>query len=878
MRHLSHRIVFVVLAAAAVVGCDSRLPSATRKTSAPGTPPVIVVDTPVANAQINLGDSILVVTTISAGNTIKSLTLTGDALTGDPNLGTFARIQRYKPVTVTFPGGITDTVIRRYLKVLDPANQVLDTLEIKAVGVDSIGLSDSSVVRTFTVSGPSVVILSPSAGDSVPGGVGLAVQVEAKDQDGIAQISIRVVGDPTWPTKLDTTMVFPYDGSSKDVTVTGVANLPLNATQRTRLTVTATAIDALRQPGSVVAMPLFIKSLASIAAPRVTQTVPPRSERNDTVIVNANGQGIVAVGLIIRDSSGTNGSPGALVQTDSIPLPPPIASSIHIGIPMNLPVGQQGRHLAVTAFAVDQNGRIGYAVRASTTGSETIFANALVDSTTVVYGQTYTLPLSGTVGDIALDPTRGNIFLSNTSHNRLEMFSNTSRTFDPNGIAVGSLPWGMTQSAFSADTLLVANSGGTNISRVCIGNCGGSPHEDLAHRILTRNVSIYMIDEARDANTGKVTLTLFDPKSFSDRPQYIAQAVTGRIFFSTQPTASAKDGTIRWLDPAQQYTAPDPVLIHDYGSHLAGTTFHYVIFNIDSLKVIAAPANSNISDGLYIFDHEYGIGKGAKLLCVNPPPTDIPPCKAATTNGQGVTPDGSVLAAISTLANLKALTGGVTPNSDVEYDLRLDETTLGLTDTTFVASSVDRKWIAFGEGNTSKPGRVMMTVDSLIGGVAPARPVFFSPLVTVADLTDNAAEKVFGLALDKTGQTVASHGLQSYFSSVDDPFHLRLQGKYDSFDDGAGIALHPDADGNLTPQSRRLAFVGSASGKIEIVDIAYFINRGSLSLKYPIYGPIRVSQPMPGDDPSVVLKLFALTQRGLIVIDLTAADIKPGPP
>ena len=62
------------------------------------------------------------------------------------------------------------------------------------------------------------------------------------------------------------------------------------------------------------------------------------------------------------------------------------------------------------------------------------------------------------------------------------------------------------------------------------------------------------------------------------------------------------------------------------------------------------------------------------------------------------------------------------------------------------------------------------------------------------------------------------------------------------------------------------------------MDIAYFINRGQLQLKYPIYGPLRASKRMPGDDPSIVLKLFALTQRGLIVIDLTAADIKAGPP
>jgi hypothetical protein len=105
-----------------------------------------------------------------------------------------------------------------------------------------------------------------------------------------------------------------------------------------------------------------------------------------------------------------------------------------------------------------------------------------------------------------------------------------------------------------------------------------------------------------------------------------------------------------------------------------------------------------------------------------------------------------------------------------------------------------------------------------------------------------------------------------------------LQGKYDSFDNGAGIAFHPNADGVLTPANERLAFVGAASGVIEIVDAAYYIGRGKLQLKNTIYGPLRASPPMPGDPPSVVMKLYAVSQKGLIVIDLTADDIKAGPP
>jgi hypothetical protein len=171
-----------------------------------------------------------------------------------------------------------------------------------------------------------------------------------------------------------------------------------------------------------------------------------------------------------------------------------------------------------------------------------------------------------------------------------------------------------------------------------------------------------------------------------------------------------------------------------------------------------------------------------------------------------------------------------------------------------------------------------MVNDNAPPGPVDPNNLFFSPGIDVADIMDNASEPVFGLGIDKHGKTLAVHGAQSYFASVEYPFHLRLQGKYNSLDDGAGVAFHPLSDGRFTPEPSRLAFIASATGEIEVMDVAYFINRGRLPLKYPIYGPLRASLPMPGDDPATILKLFALTQRGLIVIDVTQADIKPGPP
>jgi hypothetical protein len=201
----------------------------------------------------------------------------------------------------------------------------------------------------------------------------------------------------------------------------------------------------------------------------------------------------------------------------------------------------------------------------------------------------------------------------------------------------------------------------------------------------------------------------------------------------------------------------------------------------------------------------------------------------------------------------------------------------GITDTTFVALSADKNWIAFGQGN-SDPGFMMMVEATPNSGLPP----FFSPLISQFDLTNQASERVFGLAIDSTGLTLSAHGTQSYFSSVDDPFHLRLQGIYaDAGAGGAGIAYHPRANGTASPTCERLAFVADGSKAIHATDLAFFIRRGRFELKHQLYGPIRVSRPLAGDDPTIVLKLYGVSLTGgLTVIDLRAQDIVdvPGEP
>ena len=164
-------------------------------------------------------------------------------------------------------------------------------------------------------------------------------------------------------------------------------------------------------------------------------------------------------------------------------------------------------------------------------------------------------------------------------------------------------------------------------------------------------------------------------------------------------------------------------------------------------------------------------------------------------------------------------------------------------------------------------------VNDPVGGAVPG---FFSHGIQVDDLQENASEKVFGLALDSTGLQLLAHGEKTFVAAVDMPFHLRLDGLYDSFDNGAGVAFHPRARGtNTTLAANRVAFTATKSGQIEVFDVAHYNNRGRYVTKGNLYGPLRATLPLPGDPAAVILKLYGLTDAGLIVIDIRSGDIKP---
>ncbi|CAN5911924.1 hypothetical protein BH11GEM2_BH11GEM2_03560 [soil metagenome] len=807
--------------------------------------PTITLVTPLPSAKLNVGDSLLVTARVQDGAGIRSITFIGYSLRGSPDLGTQDTVVRYPAITApsqngTFLPGVTDTVIRRYLKPLVPVDTLVDSLVVSAIAIDALGGVDTARVAVKIVRGPSVQVLSPIVGDSATPGAGLTVTLRAQDLTGVSKLGFRIQSDASFPTKVDTTVTINYSALPKDVTMSATIPIPGNAPPKALLTITPVSTNSGGQDGA--SAPVIVAVRAGLPpAPRVYQAIAKRVETGDSLTITAIGNGVTIVGYVLRDSA------GGVIKRDSVTLAPPFPSTSVQTIALNLPASARGKRITLTSFAYDQGARVGYSIPLGTTTSQGLPALAFADSSLVVFGTTYPLPANrnGTIADMQVDATRGNVFMSNINFGRLEVWTKAVQNFDATGIVVGSQPWGMafSRTAPSKDTMYVANSGGTNLSRVYIGGAPSAMKEDLVNRLVTRASYLFKLTEVRDPSTGKIRLTVSPPILFSDRPQYVQQSAGGRLYFSTKPTIQAPQGTIRYMDPAAP--APDERFILDF-AFLGSDPNSWVVANIDGAYVFPAPATSTLNDSLELCDHPSGSLSAA--TCV-----------------------GSRNGIAATIALLRA----TVPNTDVDAAVNIDFSSLGLTDTTYAAASGDGRWISFGEGNKGPVARNFALLDD--GSVAN-RFTYASPSLNILDLMTNASDQIFGVALDKTGKTIGVHGTETAFSAVTRPFTQRLQGKRSTFTKGTGIAFHPNADGASTPADSRLAFVASDNGTIEAVDIAFYdFVRGSLATKFNLYGPLRASLPFPGDPPSVVFKLFGVSSKGLVVVDVTAADLLPGP-
>ncbi|HEU4563711.1 MAG TPA: hypothetical protein VFS05_03640 [Gemmatimonadaceae bacterium] len=729
-----------------------------------------------------------------------------------------------KRVTIAMDGlGAADTTFyaatASFEKTIDIPVGVSATLDI--VARDGAGNTTTRSVRVGGGSGPALSILSPGVGAEAAPGRPIIVEVKATDEDGVRRTGF-VITSGGKAVATDNTQL---PSGVRDTTVTRTVTVPTDAAEGSTLLITAFAVDMVGDSTGGVTATVAVKSATTQSPPLVHQTIPARVEALDAVLIDAtSASGITSLGFSL-----TCRRDGSTIQRDTTMPPDWIARPIKLVL--NLPASCVGQTIYITSHATSGAGKTGYSVPATVMTAQGDPALAWRDSSVAVYGRTTPLRTGarGTLGvDVAVDETYQRVFVSNFYNDRIDVWENGAFSKE---VPVGSQPWGI---FIANNNLYIANSGGTNISVVPVSGPTSSLAE--ATRYRTQNLLAWEVKESRDPTTGAVRFTRSSAYDFSDRPQFLAIGQSGKLYFSTKPTPAAPDGTIRVFDPSKP--VPEPTQIGDYMAEKLGSI---VVLNADGVQVIRSQSNG-VSDTLIVCDHPYGTSGASQ--CVK---------------------------GVSALGVLTALQGALAPaGTDVRMYFDADINTLALTDTTFVAAGGDRRWIGFGEGNTPGAGRVMMMDDATD---------YFSPGTQVHDLIGNASEPVSGLAINADSRLTAARGQEAFFFSVDQPYHLRLEGSVHTYPRGAGIAFHPQNSGigTSTPPDVRLAFVASSNGTIEVADSYHWGNRGTLPVRARLYGPLRAVLPF-GTEPTdlanpVVLKLFGLSAEGLVAIDVRRCDL-----
>lgn len=716
-----------------------------------------------------------------------------------------------KRVRLLLSGGVTttyDTVMTSAVTSLTlavnvrvPANAPIGaTVNARTVATDGAGnLSDTALVA-LTVGNlepPQAVITSPVANSPVVSGKALVLSLSARARYKVRTVGYQISGAFTFADSLT------YSSPLRDsVAVFDTLSIP-DSVRGAAISVTPFVTDSLNQRVLGTAVAYAVQSPANANTIPVVRTgVSPRVEVSDTVFVEGTDPvGIRTLGYEVRTLT------GQLLVADSVSSDGTFSTLVRTFRP-RLPISVFPTAVTVAGFATNANGRRDVA----RFGSGAVRA----DTVQVVAGYTNPLPGGGQVADALYVPRTDRLYLSNIERNWLEVFNLADSTFRT-PIAVGSRPWGIAawprnRDGVMGDTLLVANSGGTNISYV---NLNAGPTGREVYRYPLPNIMVYSITSVRAANTDQVITqrTVYD---FSDRPQYLAATCVAAsnpgspcgdvvAVYSTTPTPGQttpfpSKGTLRWEN------------LHKHSSH---------------------------------FFFEQAMGQTANRA-------DTLEIERFAANGVGA--DSLLVPARQTIR---------TANGDFNYSIVVRLDALAFRDTTFVRNSGNFRRAVFGEGGPVLGSRALTYDVSRGFDSTPPLPVIdrgVSRPVDASDFIANTFARVQGVGINFDGELNAVKGDSTYlFDST-----LRLQGILQSRPSGGGLDFHPlNTGANSTPLRSRLAFVASSEPLIDVFDTYCYRKIASIPIRDPIIGPVRATVR-----PNGQLVLIGATVRGVTLVAL----------
>lgn len=778
---------------------------------------------------VAVGDSLFVQLRAQDAGVLDSLVIEGYAVRGDPDLGTAQRVDRWEPKTVELYGTgrlVKDTTINRFLKATEETVSEEDVFVI-VTAVDTTGNASADTFQV-AIGGPKISVLQEPPGDEPKGGSQLTLRVSASDPRDLLN-SVTVAGTGAFSFQ----RVLPFTPARAELDTTLVIPIPQSAVGA--LTVTGSAISGSNQAGTSVPLTIQVQPAEQdVTAPRVTfqTTIPQRVEHADSFAVAVSGADetrVDSVGvtvLAIRRRGAAVDTLQVYVGRGAV-----TGGTFRFGYEaLGLsPVDTFTVDLEVTAWAKDPTGNCGAATTpnsaqqlacvAGPEGSRLSTGPGRLVQVYLARGRTLARP-NGT--DVIADLVADNnfVYLSNFTRNRVEVLPLGGSAYGT-PVRVGSAPWGLAVGRFG-DTLYVANSGGTNISVVPLGGAVLEEAED--RRLLPRNERLFGVIFSP---TGEVTsVTLHD---YSDRPQFLGQASNGLLVYSTRPTPSAQDGTVRIYDPAKLRSE---IFIGYVDRH---TPSRAVVVNADSAF--------HVAPGLLMVCPRRRFGDTVDPACFT---SDI----------------YTVADSMTKLRAAPANAAGGRYDVRVDVGAFIDE--VGLSDTTFVATSTDRRFVAVGEGVRANARIPMFEAlgDSLV------------LRGDIRDLISNSAERVIGLGVNRDGSLGVARGNQAYFFTNT----LRLQGTMESGAPTGGVAMHPQNANYPTDPSNRLSFVsGIQDGRpyIDVLDAFYFSPVKRIFLRDPVVGALVVAPRAASDPANVNLRLYALTSTGVLGLPITNQDLVP---
>jgi hypothetical protein len=701
---------------------------------------------------------------------------------------------------------------------------------ITAFDVDGAGNTsavDTLRMATGNVPPPIVKVLSPFSGSSAVLGKSILVTVM-----GVTAIKVRSLGlMTTGPVvRADSTI---YSSPLRDsLTMQDTVAIPLTATAGT-LTITPFLRDSLGQRAVGPSITITVQTAAQVNSVPVVNAYcvgsqafdnacghGRRVEVTDTVHVEADDpSGIAQLGYEVRSTvGGPINDSATFISNGQLTFQPHTFN-------MRLPYSNFPTTAYIQVFARNTNGVRAYAKLAS--GLDRI------DTVTVVAGVTRALPLGGTVADALYHPGKDRLYLTNIDRNQVEVFNLGDSSFKA-PVIVGSRPWGLTvwprdRNGTMGDTLLIANSGGTDISYVDLdAGTSGSGLEVFRYELPI--IVVYSVTTVQSAaGLPFQQKTRYD---FSSRPQFPAATciVVGTacsevvMAYTTTPTPGqaapfiSLNGTIRWENLTRGVTAlgkQDPHTSHFFFEPAIGQSAG----RSDTLQIVRFDANG--IDTVVVVPYQQLMGAGP-----------------------------------------------------ARYSITVALPNLGFRDTTFARNSGSFQRAIFGEGGSVFGSRVVAydvnrgfqnTVTDANGVQQPlAVPVVdvgVSPATAVGDFIANTFAEVKGVSINFDGSLSAIRADSTYMLN---PL-LRLQGTLNTTVSNAGLDFHPLNTGpNSFPLVTRLMFAASSQPQIDIFDTHCYKLVSSIPIRDPIIGPIKAAYRISTGQ----LVLVGATARGVVIAQL----------